>query len=695
MNINRLLENSKRTSLIGKNIYTYESYVDNKHWQFPSPGFVSSLKRYYGVFGICIGHQIDDLTEAVYPEFFENGRKLKFEHVRHRWTPAWQETYYRCMPDPTYYRKSGCISFCEKKCITQDDVFCSHIILQSDKRVATDVKIKLVSPIAGKFSFDIKVGAVTGGKPINTKGYIAVKNTISSNNEFTVSIPANGKVSIAYSLAFSKHSMKTAENAAMDVLKNNDVFAENENHFNRFMSDFAPKLTTENIDILKIYYYRWFLVYRSLHKPAEVINNHPIDRWCIYESPYGGWYGCPVGLPVPCHIEETKWMINPEFVYSDTLNWIDGICNYREYIQYTPMSIWHLHLNHPNKELLKKGYDACYKFAINKFNTQNDGLEFFKPTVGSWVTGAEYQPAFYQHSDVKWDWTNDVEGFNTGFSTEISQLYRLDDIAYSIGNLIGCSKIAKELGKDEDYKTLSKLSNKAVELLIKYFWNEEQKCFVSIDVRTKKQCDEAKCYDSFMPYLWGIINENYYEAFRHLADDEELSCTFGITSVDKKCPMYWFDNCIAGPAKSSIIHPHPYECSWNGPVWPYAVSSVLEALGFASTKNDDLGKLWLENFDKYTELHFMEGDRSAPLITEHYRPSDGYSFSQTSDYFHSTWIDLFMKYWAGIRIDEKGVSFSPLTDEEFTLSNVMIDGKKYEFTQRNTGGKCEQFFCIM
>jgi len=158
--------------------------------------------------------------------------------------------------------------------------------------------------------------------------------------------------------------------------------------------------------------------------------------------------------------------------------------------------------------------------------------------------------------------------------------------------------------------------------------------------------------------------------------------------------MYWFDNCIAGPTKSSIINSHPYGCSWNGPVWPYAVSCALEALGNASIKDTELTTLWLEIFGKYTELHFMEGDRSTPMITENYRPTDGYSFSQTCDYFHSTWIDLFMKYWAGIQVNEDGVTFSPFTKEEFTISNVIIAGKKYEFTQRNVNGKCEKSFRI-
>ena len=334
ININRLLENSKRTSLIGKNIYTYEGYEKDGKWLPPLPGFRTHMRKNKMNFGICIGHQIENVTEAVYPEFFEEGNKLRFSCVRHRWTPAWQETYYRSEPDSSYYPNSGCISFCETKCITENDVFCSRIVLRSDKRKPAEILVKLISPLNGEISFDIKIGAL--GAPIHTKGYVSITNSLSDSNEFVVTVPPNGEIAFSYSFAFSKNNVEAAETAAKMVLKKSNPFSEKEKFFNDFMKEFAPELIAENPDIMKVYYYRWFLIYRAIHLPSEVIHNHPIQRFCMYESPYGGWYGCPVGLPVPLHIEETKWMINPRFVYDNIENWIENKTNYQRYIQYTP-----------------------------------------------------------------------------------------------------------------------------------------------------------------------------------------------------------------------------------------------------------------------------------------------------------------------------------------------------------------------
>ena len=58
------------------------------------------------------------------------------------------------------------------------------------------------------------------------------------------------------------------------------------------------------------------------------------------------------------------------------------------------------------------------------------------------------------------------------------------------------------------------------------------------------------------------------------------------------------------------------------------------------------------------------------------------SFSQYTEYFHSEWLNLFFSYWAGIKATDAGIDFTPNTDEEFVLENVMIRGKSYRFTQK-------------
>ena len=151
--------------------------------------------------------------------------------------------------------------------------------------------------------------------------------------------------------------------------------------------------------------------------------------------------------------------------------------------------------------------------------------------------------------------------------------------------------------------------------------------------------------------------------------------------------MYWFDNCIAGPTASDLSQPHAYECCWNGPIWPFAMSLVLNALGEAAYVNETLVDVFLGLFAEYTELHFDLGDRSTPCICEHYRPTDAASFSPYTEYFHSEWLNLFFSYYLGIRVTEQGISFRPMTRESFTVDGVVIRGKTYRFSQECRDGE--------
>ena len=67
-----------------------------------------------------------------------------FNSVRHKWTPAYSETYYRSQTDGLY-KKSGLLIIKERKCITKDDVFVSEITVINDNNEPAEIDIKLLS----------------------------------------------------------------------------------------------------------------------------------------------------------------------------------------------------------------------------------------------------------------------------------------------------------------------------------------------------------------------------------------------------------------------------------------------------------------------------------------------------------------------------------------------------------------------
>jgi hypothetical protein len=197
-----------------------------------------------------------------------------------------------------------------------------------------------------------------------------------------------------------------------------------------------------------------------------------------------------------------------------------------------------------------------------------------------------------------------------------------------------------------------------------------------------------------MPFMWQLVNEkSYLKSFDKFFDRSWFWTDFPITTISKTCPMYWSGNSLVGPAYATVDQPHNYTCTWNGPVWHYVNSLMCEALGSASLIDgtNELQEKWMDFFNRWSDLHYAYGDKSVPCAIDHNRPTDGARFSRFVDYFHSSWIDPFMKYYLGIQIDDSGnFKFNPFTEDEFEINDISIMGKRYSFVQQKVGNTLVQ-----
>lgn len=683
MNYNRFLENSQRSDVIGYNIYSMgreeisgkRSSSPQKKWDVPAFGLPGEA---------AIGHHLNQ--KNILKVSVSMGEKmLHFSVVRNHWTPAWMETWYRSEPEREYYPVSGSLAVKETKCFLEDDTFLSEMVLMNDRRQDCEVTISLILPFEKKTETlyrvhePVSIGCLKRDYVLD--GWIAAGTDLPKGKS-TFVIPAQGSVTLRYAMAFEKESAVKAQKRLERAYEKKQPFAGEEKRFNVWMEKNAPVLNTGNTDILKVYYYRFFVIYRAVHSPAAVISGHEFEGESVYESPFGGWYGGPVGLPFPLQLEEMKWMRSPKTVKTQVKHWCEDRGILQGYIQATPMAIWHLYLQHLDKEILREAYEPCKKYVFLKYDKEKpDQLPVME---GSWGTGAEYQPSFYQYTTPAWDWRHDVEGQAWGF--EFTSLNRVDESVMLAANLKACRNMAQMLGLAEDAEMFQGCLDKVIEKICRLCWDEEKQFFFDYSPYAGKKCDEAPSYDGFLPAMWELTGEEYYGMFAHLMEGGQFDCSFPVPSAGKECPMYWFDNCLTGPTWASEKEPHYYGCSWNGPTWPFEVSLVLEALGCAAGKQKELENLWLHIFDRYTEMHFEKGDRSLPSIGEHYRPTDGMCFSILSEYFHSEWISLFMEYWAGIKVEKNRIVFEPMTRESFSLESVVIRGENYRFWQRYEDG---------
>jgi len=681
-NINRLLETSRRSDVRGTNIYTAgrrqlnrpDANTDLSQWDPPSPGLPGIA---------AIGHHID-VPDLILPEIRLDGVVQEFIPVRNRWTPAFSDTYYRARPTGEY-AKSGLLALREQKCFTEKDVFVGHLTLSNDDRDPHEAEIQLRVPFEAQSDGLYKAAANilprSLKKAMTLRGYVAAFTDCGSTARIT--LPPQSRVSLRYGFAFSATGAEEAKQMLEEALRCDTVFTDAEERFNRWMDENAPVLQTENTDMKKLYYYRFFVMKSAWHTPADVLPDSDYRDGCVNESPFGGWFGAPVGLPVPLQIEELKWMKNPNALRTHIANWSANRGAMQGYIQFTPMAVWNAYRQTGDASLLTDAYEACAQYTRQKCTDDPSALPV---TLGSWITGAEYQPSFYQFTEPKWNWQCDTEGERNQLGYSRTSLWRVDECAMHAANLRACADMAARLGKTGEADDFRRRADAALQQLCRISWNEEKQFFFDVDPASGRQCDEAYCYDGFTPLMFGLAGEKFRSVFGHLAAGGEMDSGFSVTSVNKSCPMYWFDNCIAGPTASSKAEPHPYGCSWNGPVWPFAVSLVLDALGNSACGDTELRILWSRLFGEYSELHFHQGDRSTPCICEHYRPTDGVCFSPYTEYFHSEWLNLFLSYWAGIRSDGERVEFSPFTEDAFSLEGIRLNGKLYRFTQKRENG---------
>lgn len=135
--------------------------------------------------------------------------------------------------------------------------------------------------------------------------------------------------------------------------------------------------------------------------------------------------------------------------------------------------------------------------------------------------------------------------------------------------------------------------------------------------------DEAPCYDSFAPYMWGLLCGNkFLRAFDKLVDRSWFWDDFPVATCAKTCPMYCGDNFI-----------------------------------------------------------------TVPRAAEHFCPETGARIGGSSDYFHSSWLDPFFRYRCGVELsgDGRTIRFEPFATDDFRISNVPVAGQEFSFEQRMDG----------
>lgn len=69
----------------------------------------------------------------------------------------------------------------------------------------------------------------------------------------------------------------------------------------------------------------------------------------------------------------------------------------------------------------------------------------------------------------------------------------------------------------------------------------------------------------FIPWYFDLPDRGYEKAWAQLIDDQGFRAPFGITTAERRHPLF-------------RTHGSGHGCEWDGPVWPFATSQTLTAL---------------------------------------------------------------------------------------------------------------------
>lgn len=477
-------------------------------------------------------------------------------------------------------------------------------------------------------------------------------------------------------------SISDINNLMDEIQGGHDLYSANDDYFNEWFQENVPDFSCSDSYVEKMYYYRWFIVYKNIINPeVDCFNDY-----CFYEGKDRFSVLCSGSSAM--QINEARWLKNKEFVKGHIANLMKSQVNsgmengrFRDtYINNIPSAVWGMCMVNDDYEMAEKYSDNLIHFvqweSSEKFVKHEDSLPI---VVGSWRTASEYQPSFFEFTKPKWD-----HRLSAPFLKEhMTALKRVDEAVYLYMNFKAIENILIKIGRAESAEYYSKKAETLKTSIIKNMWDEETEFFYDLEPNSNQKAMQSKNYAGFTPALTDIASADGGGLFKHLENPNEFLSAFPIPSVSKDCPAYNADNqWTAGPA-ASVENPYRYGCCWNGPAWNFSNSIVIDALGEFIQRQGFVQKktLYKTLFSKWTAAQYIDGDISSPNTCEHFHPDTGKHLSGVTDYFHSTYNDILIKRIIGIIPEDSDVlTLNPIDMgwDYFSLEGLTYRNKKVD-----------------
>lgn len=486
-----------------------------------------------------------------------------------------------------------------------------------------------------------------------------------------------------------------------------------EDHIAEFGSFFEqiPRLYCSDKKIEKVYYYRWYLLRHHLSDPNFGKLRHPI----FYEGRYGyfneadssskvdEWeFSRGVLASATHHLLDLQWHGDLSLAKGVILNYTENFGEMQPFMGYTyslpllpgcirtndckghyffhllPLTTWLIYQVDGDRDFLEKvepslradleswGKFDNHDINLPLMNYEGDSAMEFGPAshcVSKWDKDGDGcadltigEPINYESGGLKWGFP-----FPTR-RTEVATFYAMNYFAFS--------HIYAALGKNREASDCRSRYKEVQNAISQHMWAEKSAFFHELRADGSRIMPVKQIGGIFPLFVLDPANpEGFLE---NLTEENCFNLEYGIPSVSCDSFGYFPNNSVNGV----ISH----TCMWNGPVWPYAESLVLLAVGgyLKRVENSSLKNAYASYFksafQKYVDLHFLTGKGETPCIVEHYNPETGAPLSGQDDYNHSSFIDLFIRMVCGFDPIGEKICFSPV---DVGLAHIKLENICY------------------
>ncbi len=492
--------------------------------------------------------------------------------------------------------------------------------------------------------------------------------------------------------------------------------------WNMWFDKEIPRFRCSDLYFEKMYYYRWWSLYTKMILAKVGHFYYPAPR----EGTVG--YDGVVSYSGACiSVDELRWMRNPDWAFSTTKEFFapgnlnDG---------YLSNHIWDWGIDGDESNMDSKGRSVPYQnYAVDAFrgallvhpqrartmlqevwpqicsnlrsyqrifDIDNDGLYETYPWSNSagqeWTARYSYfdpipemfrnersrtyapdgsksaedmlllqkiRDAVVTDPAINWPGTPE-ELYKIYYNTADHRLATVDQTTYAYKNFNAAVYLARLLNDKAAEKLYTNLSERTRSQILSVMWNAKDSFFYDIKPIEHKPA-LVKATTGFYVFWAKIAGQQHLPMLKHIFNPATFWTNYPLPSLPLDYEKY------------AVLQESGWTY-WNYATWPRTTCHVVDGMFWAAkTLDTTLKNNAATLFDRYTRMHFPNGDLQRPNIAERYDPHTGSAFMDYLDYNHSTWIDLLMQHVAGITPQEtESILIDPVDMgwESFSMENI-------------------------